>query len=149
MICMAKPIMESEEKQAVLEVLESGILAMGPRVAAFEEAFAKICDTRHAIATSNGTTALHIALLAHGIGAGDEVITSPFTFISSANSILFVGATPVFVDIDPRTFNIDVGQVEAAVTPRTKAILPIHLYGLCCDMDPLMSIAEKHHLVII
>jgi len=149
MIHMARPIMEAEEKQAVLEVLESGILAMGPRVAAFEEAFAKICDTRYAIATSNGTTALHIALLAHGIGPGDEVITSPFTFIASANSILFVGATPVFVDIDPRTFNIDVRQVEAAITPRTKAILPIHLYGLCCDMDALMSIAEKHHLVII
>jgi dTDP-4-amino-4,6-dideoxygalactose transaminase len=149
MIHMARPIMEAEEKQAVLEVLESGILAMGPRVAEFEEAFAKICDTRYAIATSNGTTALHIALLAHGIGPSDEVITTPFTFIASANSILFVGATPVFVDIDPRTFNIDVAQVEAAITPRTKAILPIHLYGLCCDMDALMSIGGKHHLVII
>jgi perosamine synthetase len=149
MINMAKPVMEAEEKQAVLEVLESGILAQGPRVAAFEEAFAKVCETRFAIAASSGTTALHIAMLAHGLKAGDEVITPPFTFIASANSVIYVGAKPVFVDIDPRTFNIDVSQIEAAVTPRTKAILPVHLYGLCCEMDKILEIAKKYNLVVI
>jgi perosamine synthetase len=149
MINMAKPVMEAEEKQAVLEVLDSGILAQGPRVAAFEEAFAKVCGTKFAIATSSGTTALHIALLANGLKAGDEIITTPFTFIASANCALFIGAKPVFVDIDPRTFNLDAEQIEAAITPRTRAILPVHLYGLCCNMDRILEIAKKHHLVVI
>ena len=149
MINMAKPIMEAEEKQAVLEVLESGTLALGPRVAAFEEAFAKICGVRFAIATSNGTTALHIAILAHNIGPGDEVITTPFTFIASANTILYAGAKPIFVDIEPRTFNIDISKIEKAITPKTKAILPIHLYGLCCDMKPIMEVARKNNLAVI
>jgi dTDP-4-amino-4,6-dideoxygalactose transaminase len=149
MIHMAKPQMGAEEKQAVLEVLDSGIIAQGPRVKAFEEGFAQMCGVKHAIATSSGTTALHVAMLAHGIGEGDEVITSAFTFIASANSVLYAGAKPVFVDIDPRTFNLDVNQIEAAITPRTKAILPVHLYGLACDMDPIMSLAEKHGLAVI
>ncbi len=117
MIPIAKPQIGEEEKQAVLEVLESGMLAQGPRVQAFEEAFAEMCGVRYAIATSSGTTALHIALLAHGIGPGDEVITSPFTFIASANCALYVGARPVFVDIDPRTFNLNPALLEAAITP--------------------------------
>lgn len=146
---MAKPQIGDEEKQAVMEVLDSGMLAQGPRVKAFEEAFAEMCGVKHAIATSSGTTALHVALLAHGIGPGDEVITSAFTFIASANSILFTGARPVFVDIDPRTYNLDVQQIESVITPRTKAILPVHLYGLACDMDPIMSLAEKHGLAVI
>ncbi|MFZ5884068.1 MAG: DegT/DnrJ/EryC1/StrS family aminotransferase [Chloroflexota bacterium] len=149
MIHMAKPQMGAEEKQAVLEVLDSGIIAQGPRVKAFEEGFAQMCGVKHAVATSSGTTALHVAMLAHGIGEGDEVITSAFTFIASANSVLYAGAKPVFVDIDPRTFNLDVNQIEAAITPRTKAILPVHLYGLACDMDPIMSLAEKHGLAVI
>jgi len=149
MIHMAKPVMGEEEKMAVIEVLESGILAQGPRVAAFEEEFAKMCGTKHAIATSNGTTALHTALLAHGIGPGDEVITTPFTFIASANSVLYTGATPVFVDIDARTFNIDVTKIKASITPRTKAILPVHLYGLCCDMDAILEISRQHKLAVI
>lgn len=149
MIPIAKPQIGDEEKRAVLEVLESGILAQGPRVQAFEEAFAEMCGVRYAIATSSGTTALHIALLAHGIGPGDEVITSPFTFIASANCALYVGARPVFVDIDPRTFNLDPHLVEAAITPRTKAIIPVHLYGLPCDMGPIMEIAQKYGLVVI
>jgi dTDP-4-amino-4,6-dideoxygalactose transaminase len=149
MIYMAKPQIGDDEKKAVMEVLDSGIIAQGPRVKAFEDGFAAMCGTKHAIATTSGTTALHVALLAHGIGKDDEVITSAFTFIASSNSILFVGAKPVFVDIDPRTFNIDPSKVEAAITPRTKAILPIHLYGLPCDMDLIMQIAEKHGLAVI
>ena len=149
MIHIAKPQMGDEEKQAVLEVLDSGMIAQGPRVKAFEEAFAEMCGVGHAIATSNGTTALHVALLAQGIGAGDEVITSPFTFIASANSILFTGAKPVFVDIDPATFNLDPALIEAAITPQTKGIMPIHLFGLTCDMDPIMEIAAKHGLIVI
>src|SRR5262245_56295138 len=149
MIYMAKPQIGDDEKKAVMEVLDSGIIAQGPRVKAFEEGFAAMCGTKHAIATTSGTTALHVALLAHGIGRDDEVITSAFTFIASANSILFVGAKPVFVDIDPRTFNIDPSKIEAAITKKTKAILPVHLYGLSCDMDPIIRIAEKHGLVVI
>jgi dTDP-4-amino-4,6-dideoxygalactose transaminase len=146
---MAKPQIGDEEKKAVMEVLDSGMLAQGPRVKAFEDAFAEMCGVKHAIATSSGTTALHVALLAHGIGAGDEVITSAFTFIASANSVLFTGARPVFVDIDPRTFNLNADLIEAAITPQTKAIMPVHLYGLACDMDPILRLADKHGLVVI
>jgi len=149
MIEIAKPLIGPEEKQAVLEVLDSGILAQGPRVKAFEEAFAATCGVKHAIATSSGTTALHTALLSHGIGPGDEVITSAFTFIASANSIVYVGAKPVFVDIDPRTFNLNPDQIEAAITQRTRAIMPVHLFGLSCDMDAISVIAERYHLTIL
>ncbi len=149
MISIAKPLIGDEEKQAVLEVLDSGMLAQGPRVKAFEEAFAAMCGVKYAIATSSGTTALHVALLAHGIGPEHEVITTPFTFIASANSILFTGAKPVFVDIDPATFNLDPALLEAAITPRTKAIMPVHLFGLLADMDAIQAIADKHGLMII
>jgi perosamine synthetase len=149
MIPISKPTIGEAEKQAVMEVLDSGMLAQGPRTAKFEERFAQVCGVEHAIATSSGTTALHIALVANGIGAGDEVITTPFTFIASANSILFTGAKPVFVDIDPETFNIDPEQVAKAVTPRTKAIMPVHLYGYMCDMGALQAIADRHGLKII
>ncbi len=149
MIPVSKPYIGEAEKQAVMEVLDSGMLAQGPRTARFEERFAQICGVKHAIATSSGTTALHIALLANGIGEGDEVITTPFTFIASANSILFTGAKPVFVDIDPETFNIDPEQVAKAITSRTKAIMPVHLYGYMCDMDALQAIADQHGLKII
>ncbi len=149
MIYMARPQMGDEEKQAVLEVLDSGGLAHGPRVHAFEEAFAQMCGVKHAIATDHGTNALHVALLANGIGPGDEVITTAFTFIASADSILYTGARPVFVDVDPRTFNLNVGMIEVAITAKTKAILPVHLYGLPCDMGPLLAIAEKYGLAVI
>jgi dTDP-4-amino-4,6-dideoxygalactose transaminase len=141
--------MEEEEKEAVIAVLESGMLAQGPKVEEFEKAFAALCGVRHAVATSSGTTALHLALLAHGIGPGDEVITSPFTFISSANSILFVGATPVFVDIDESSFNMDPSLIEARITPRTKALVPVHLFGNPCDMEAIMAIAARHGLMVI
>lgn len=149
MIYISKPYIGDEEKQAVMEVLESGMLAQGPRVAELEGHFAEVCGTRNAVATSSGTTALHMALLAHGIGPGDEVITTPFTFIASVNSILFVGASPVFVDIEEDTFNIDPALVQAALTPRTKAVMPVHLYGQPCDMDAIMSIAQEHGLIVI
>jgi dTDP-4-amino-4,6-dideoxygalactose transaminase len=149
MIPIAKPLLGEEEKQAVLEVLSSGMLAQGSRVRAFEQAFASMCGTRFAVATSCGTTALHVSLLANGIGTGDEVITTPFTFIASVNSILYTGAHPVFADIDPETFNIDPYQIEAVITPNTKAIMPVHLFGLSCDMDPILAIAEKYNLKII
>jgi perosamine synthetase len=148
-IPISKPIIGDAEKEAVLKVLESGMLAQGPRVVELEKRFAEVCGVEHAIATSSGTTALHVALLANGIGPGDEVITTPFTFIASANSILFVGAKPVFVDIEEDTFNMDAGQIEDAITPQTKAIMPVHLYGCMCDMEAIEAIAGRHDLKII
>jgi perosamine synthetase len=149
MIPISKPIIGEAEKAAVLAVLESGMLVQGPRVAELEQRFAALCQTKHAIATSSGTTALHVALLAHEIGPGDEVITTPFTFIASLNSVLYAGARAVLVDIDEETFNIDPALIEGAITPRTRAIMPVHLFGYPCDMDPILKIAERHGLVII
>lgn len=149
MIPVSKPYIGEEEKQAVMAVLESGMLAQGPRTAELEEKFADVCGVKYAIATSSGTTALHLALLAHSIGPGDEVITTPFTFIASANSILFTGAKPIFVDIAPDTFNIDPGLIEQAITPNTKAIMPVHLFGYVCDMEAIQGIADKHNLALI
>lgn len=149
MIPISKPFIGEAEKQAVLEVLESGMLVQGRRVARLEEMFAAICGTKHAVATSSGTTTLHIALLAHGIGAGDEVITTPFTFMASVSSILYTGARPVFVDIEEDTFNINPDLIESAITPRTRAIMPVHLYGYPCDMGRISAIAQKHGLAVI
>lgn len=132
-----------------MEVLESGMLVQGPKVKALEERFAQVCGVKHAVATSNGTTALHLALLAHGVGPGDEVITVSFTFIATVNVILMTGARPVFVDVDPVTFNIDASQIEAAITPRTKAILLVHLYGQPADMGAICAIASKHGLHVV
>ena len=149
MIPISKPFIGEAEKQAVLEVLDSGMLVQGPRTAALEEKWAAACGTPFAVATSSGTTALQIALLAHGVGPGDEVITTPFTFIASVNSILYTGARPVFVDIDPDSFNIDPELIESAITPRTRAIMPVHLYGNPCDMDPILDIALRHGLAVV
>ncbi len=149
MINMARPQIGDEEKEAVMRVLDSGQLAQGSVVADFEQAFASYCGVKHAIATSNGTTALHVALLAHGIGPGDEVITVPFTFIASANSVLYTGARPIFVDIDPVSYNIAVDQLEAAITPKTKAIMPVHLFGNPAEMSRIMEIAGRHGLAVI
>ena len=137
MIPIAKPIIGEEEKQAVMAVLDSGQLAQGDVVEQFEEAFAAYCGVRHAIATSNGTTALHVALLAHGIGEGDEVITSPFTFIASANSVLYTGARPVFVDIDPVSYNINIDQVEAATASWVLWFNTERTHGSVDDLTPL------------
>jgi perosamine synthetase len=148
-ISIAQPLIGEAEKEAVLNVLSSGMLAQGPIVARFEEHFAEYCGVNYAIATSSGTTALHVALLAHNIGPGDEVITTAFSFIATANTILYVGAKPIFVDIDPETYNMRPEQIEAAITPRTRAILPVHLFGLPCNMEAIMDIAARHNLVVI
>lgn len=148
-IAIAKPTMQQDEKDKVWEVMETGALAQGATVAEFEKGFSEFVGTEHAIATSNGTTALHIGLLSMGIRAGDEVITSPFSFMATATSIVFTGARPVFADIEPETWNIDPESVRKAITPKTKGIMPVQLYGQSTDMDPLLEIAEEHDLRII
>lgn len=148
-IALAHPVIGEEEKRAVLQVLESGQLSQGPVVAAFEEAFARWVGVKHAVAVSSGTAGLHLALLAHGIGEGDEVVTAPFTFIASANSVLFVRAKPVFADVEGDTFCIDPTWVEAAITPRTRALLPVHLYGHPAPMPELGEIARRRGLVLV
>lgn len=149
MIPIAKPIFGKEEEDSLLAVIASGFLVQGPRVQEFEACFAEMCGGKHAVATSSGTTALHIAVLAHEIGATDEVITSPFSFIASANCILYVGARPVFADIEPDYFTIDPEKIKERITKKTKAILPVHLYGQSCEMDAIVEIAEKYNLAII
>lgn len=149
MIPIARPQLGEEEKQLVWEAMSSGSLAQGPRVREFEARFAELIGTSHAVATSSGTTALHLALLGHGIGAGDEVITVAFTFIASANSILYTGARPVFVDIDERDFCMDPTALEAAITPRTRAIMPVSLYGQPADMPAIAEIAQRHGLALV
>ena len=148
-IPIARPVIGEEEADAVKEVLFSGRLAQGAKVEEFEEAFARYIGTKYAVAVSSGTAALHLALLAHGIGEGDEAITTPFTFIATANSILFTGAKPVFVDIDEKTFNIDPQLIEEKITPKTKAIIPVHLYGQPCEMDEITAVARRHGLAVI
>ena len=134
---------------AIARVLESCQFVLGPEVAGFEQDFAAYCGTAECIALNSGTSALHLALLAAGVGPGDEVITVPFTFVASIAAIIYAGARPILVDIDPRSFTMDPAAIEAAITPRTKAILPIHLYGQAADMDPIMEIARRHGLVVI
>jgi dTDP-4-amino-4,6-dideoxygalactose transaminase len=141
--------LKSEIDAAVGRVLESGQFILGPEVTALEEEFASFCHVKHAIGANSGTSALHLALLGAGIEPGDEVITVPFTFYATAAAIGYVGAVPVYVDIDPRTLNLDVTRLEAAITQRTRAILPVHLYGQPADMDPILEIARRHKLVVI
>src|SRR5437660_3704729 len=149
MIPVAHPLLGTEEENAVLRVLVSGQLAQGKHVTVFEQRFAEVCHVREAVAVSSGTAALHLALLANDIGPGDEVITTAFSFAATANVILLVGATPVFVDIEPNTYTLDPVLVEAAITSRTKAIMPVHLYGHPADMKRLIPLAEAHHLAVI
>jgi len=135
--------------QAISEVLETQICILGPKVEELERKVAALSDCRYAVGMSSGTDALLASLMALNIGAGDEVITTPFTFFATAGCVSRVGASPVFVDIDARTFNIDPAKIEAAITPRTKAIIPVHLFGQMCDMDPIMEIAERHGIPVI
>lgn len=149
MIPVAKPILSGDELDEIRAVLESGILAQGETVARFEDRFAEYVGTDYGVAVSNGTTGLHAALAALGVGEGDEVITTPFSFIATATSILMQRARPVFCDIDSKTYNIDPKRIEDAITERTKAIIVVHLYGLPCDMNPIMEIAEERGLVVV
>jgi len=142
-------MLKGEIDDAVQEVLDGAHFIMGPNVARLEEEIAAYHGVSHAVGVGNGTDALMIALRACDIGQGDEVITTPFTFIATAEVISTVGAVPVFVDIEPRTYNIDPGKIEDKITPRTRAIIPVHLFGHPADMDPIMALAEKHGLTVI
>ncbi|MDQ4711820.1 DegT/DnrJ/EryC1/StrS family aminotransferase [Bacillus subtilis] len=143
------PLIGKEEIQEVTETLESGWLSKGPKVQQFEKEFAAFVGAKHAVAVNSCTAALFLALKAKGIGPGDEVITSPLTFSSTANTIIHTGATPVFADIDENTLNIDSVKLEAAVTPRTKAVVPVHFGGQSCDMDAILAIAQNHGLFVL
>jgi len=140
---------KDEVNAAILNVLETCQFTLGNEVAAFEGEFASYCSAQYGIGVNSGTSALHLALLAAGIGRGDEVITVPFTFVATAASIYYTGAKTVFVDIDPQTFTIDAKAIEGAITERTKAIIPVHLYGQPADMAPILDIAKRHGLVVI
>lgn len=135
--------------QAVAGVFESCEFGLGTQVSAFEEEFGAFCQSPYAIGVNTGTSALHLALLAAGIGPGDEVITTPWTFVATVSAIVYTGATPVLVDIDPQTYTIDPTRIEAAITPKTKAILPVHLYGQAAEMDTILSIARRNNLCVI
>ena len=149
MIPTAKPIIDNEELEAVKKVLESGMLAEGKVSRDFEKQFADYVGTKFATVTSNGTTALSTVLEALDLQPGDEVITTPFTFIASANSIAMIGAVPIFVDVKYDTYNIDPALIEEAITKKTRAIMPVHIFGMPCEMDHIMEIAEKHDLSVI
>lgn len=140
---------DNESIQAILDVLKSGQLAQGPKVDEFERAFASYIGTKYAIAVNSGTAALHVGLLAAGIAEGDEVITTPFSFIATANCCLFCGAVPIFVDIDSETYNIASHLIEEKITPKTKAIIIVHLYGQPCDMNEILAICKKYKLMLI
>jgi len=141
--------LKPEIDQAVLDAIESTQFILGPNVTSFEQETAAYLGAKHAISCASGTDALQLAILAAGIKPGDEVITTPFTFIATAEAICYAGATPVFVDIDPQTFNIDPALIEAAITPRTKALIPVHLFGQPADMAPIKAICDKHKLLLI
>ncbi|MGI6417594.1 MAG: DegT/DnrJ/EryC1/StrS family aminotransferase [Thermoguttaceae bacterium] len=140
---------KDEINSAVLEVLESQHFILGPKVEACERAIADYCRCAHGVGVSSGTDALLVTLMAENIGPGDEVITSPYTFFATAGAIARLGATPVFVDIDPRTYNIDPAMIEPRITERTRAIIPVHLFGQCAEMDPILDVARRHNLVVI
>jgi perosamine synthetase len=148
-IHLARPDITQAEIDAVVAVLRTDSLSLGPKVPEFEQRFAEYCGTTHGIACSSGTAALHMLIRAMGIGPGDEVVTTPFSFVASSNCILFENATPVFADIDPQTWNIGPSRVEAAVTPRTKAVLAVDVFGRVADFDPIRALADRHGLRVI
>jgi perosamine synthetase len=149
MINLSAPDVGAREEELVLEALRSGILGLGPKLRQFEGDFASFTGTRHATAVSSGTAGLHLAVRIAGIGPGDEVITSPTSFVASANCVLYERGTPVFADVDPLTLNIDPDAIEAAITPRTRAILPVHIFGYPCAIDRINEIAQRHGLAVI
>ena len=146
---MSSPDITEDEVQAVVQLLRTSNLSLGPRLEKFEKLAAEAAGAKHAVGVVNGTAGLHLCMVAAGIGPGDEVITTPFSFVASANCILYERARPVFVDIDPLTLNIDPAKLQAAITPYTKAIIPVHVFGQPADMDPIVVMAEKHNLVVI
>jgi perosamine synthetase len=146
---LARPDIGAREEEYVLDALHSGVLGLGPYTRRFEEAFAAFHGTRYAAAVSSGTAGLHLALRIADVGPGDEVITTPISFVASANSVLFERGTPVFADVDERTFNLDPDAIEAAITPRTKALMPVHVFGLPAEMDRINAIAQRHGLAVI
>lgn len=141
--------LKEELLSAIADVIDRNAFVLGTAVSAFEKQFAEFCGAKHCVGVNTGTSALHLALLAHGIGPGDEVITQTNTFIATLASVLYTGATPVLVDVAPPTYTVDVDAVERALTPRTKAIIPVHLFGQPCDLEAIERIAEKHGLVVI
>jgi dTDP-4-amino-4,6-dideoxygalactose transaminase len=149
MISISMPILEDEEKKSVADVLGTGYIAEGVRVKEFESVFSNYCGTKYGVATSSGTTALHLSLLACGIEKGDEVITTPFSFIATANAILYCGAKPIFADIDAQTFNIDPEKIKEKITDRTKAVIVVHLYGHPCEMEPIIKICRDKNIKLI
>lgn len=146
---LSKPFLGIEEERLVLEVLRSGSLSRGPMLEQFEREFAEYVGVKHAVAVSSGTAALHLALLLHGIGRGDKVITSPFTFIASVNPILYVGAKPIFADIDPTTYTIDPEKLNEAIDAKTKAVIVVHVFGVSCDMKPITEICDDKKILLI
>lgn len=149
MIPYGKQTIEQDDIQAVVDVLKSDFLTTGPKIAEFEQTVADYVGAKYAVAISNGTSALHAACFAAGIGPGDEVITTPLTFAASANCVLYCGGTPVFADVDPKTYNIDPEDIRRKITDKTKAIIAVHLAGQPCDMDAIHSIAREHGLIVI
>ncbi|MDD5751780.1 MAG: DegT/DnrJ/EryC1/StrS family aminotransferase, partial [Candidatus Peribacteraceae bacterium] len=145
-----EPVITPAAKRYVMDALETGwISSAGPYIDKFEKAFAHAIGVKHAVLTTSGTTALHLALVSLGIGPEDEVIVPDFTMIASVFAVLYTGAKPVFVDIEPDTYNLDPALIEAKITPRTKAIMPVHLFGHSCDMDPILKIAQKHNIAVL
>ena len=149
MIPYGKQTIDQDDIQAVVDVLKSDFLTTGPKIAEFEQTVADYVGAKYAVAISNGTSALHAACFAAGIGPGDEVITTPLTFAASANCVLYCGGTPVFADVDPKTYNIDPEDIRRKITDRTKAIIAVHLAGQPCDMDAIHSIAHEYGLIVI
>jgi perosamine synthetase len=148
-IGLSSPWLDEREEELVLDVLRSGRLSLGPTIDGFEEAFAEAVDAPYAAAVSSGTAGLHLLCIAAGVGPGDEVVTSPYSFVASANCAIYEGATPVFADIDPRTLNLTPEAVEAAITDRTKAVVAVDIYGYPCELDELRSICEAHGIALI
>ena len=148
-VSLSSPWLDEREEELVVDVLRSGRLSLGPTIDRFEEAFAEAVGAPYAAAVSSGTAGLHLLCVTAGVGPGDEVITSPYSFVASANCAIYEGATPVFADIDPRTLNLDPAAVEAAVTERTRAVVAVDIYGYPCELDELRAICDRHGLALI
>jgi len=148
-IPLAKPYIGEEEVNAVSDVIRSGALSLGPKIEEFESKFTEVAGTKHAIAVNSGTSGLHLCMKALGIKPGDEVITASFSFVASSNPIIFEGGKPVFADIDEKTYNMDVQKIEEAITDRTKAILPVHIFGQPCNMEAIMELAERRNISVV